>query len=108
MSRIPERVVAEVLERAGEYCEACQMPMRTSSRGDYELHHRMARGMGGAGNRMAWIDTAINLSALHPKCHAKVHANPQWSRDHGFIVPFGIDPSTRSLRPGPEFFRLPG
>jgi hypothetical protein len=108
MSRISDREVALVLERAGEYCEACQLPMRTSSRGDYELHHRMARGMGGAGNRLPWIDTAANLVALHPACHARVHRNPQWARMHGYIVPFGIDPSTRSLRPAPEFFWLPG
>lgn len=103
MSRIPDAAVREVLERAGGYCEACGMP-RLDGRGDTELHHRQARGMGGSKGRD--LDVAINLLALHPQCHGKIHGHPRWSRDHGFIVPSWADPAGVKWRVAHDLFGL--
>lgn len=98
MSRIPRAVAAEVTYRAGGYCEACGGPLV----GAMAFHHRMARGMGGAGNHFPWIDTAANLMLVHGdlgwNCHNlteySIHQNPERSLRLGHIVPWGTDPAT--------------
>lgn len=94
MSRITPAVAEEVDERANGYCEACGWPLGEVG----EFHHRHARGMGGAGNHMPWIDTAINLMKVHGRCHnldrGSIHQNPDRSRRLGHIVSLGVDPAT--------------
>lgn len=99
MSRIPPREVQVVVERAGGYCEACGGPLghlRTA------LHHRHARGMGGAGNKLSFIDTAVNLMLVHGdlvlNCHNlteySIHQNVDRSKRLFHILPWGTDPHT--------------
>jgi 5-methylcytosine-specific restriction endonuclease McrA len=61
--------------------------------GDGAVHHRVAKGMGGS----ALLESPANLVTLCGRgnvdlCHGKVHGNPHWARNHGWIV-------TRSLNP---------
>lgn len=80
MSRIPQAVIDEVLERCHNFCELCEWPPF----GDMHFHHRQARGMGGSKGRK--LDVAANLMYLHDHCHQLVHANPESSRESGYIV----------------------
>jgi 5-methylcytosine-specific restriction endonuclease McrA len=63
-------VIAEVLLRAGGYCEACGQPApftRASDGTPYlEVHHRVRLADGGD-------DTVENAIALCPNCHRKQH-----------------------------------
>lgn len=99
MSRIPPRVVLEIERRAAGYCEACGGPLGHLRRA---IHHRHARGMGGAGNHFAWIDTAINLMLVHGdliiNCHNvtgySIHQNPDRSERLFHTIAYGTDPAT--------------
>lgn len=116
MSRIPDRVVAEVLARAGSdilcclVCEACGGAIA----GGYALHHRHARGMGGAANDFPWIDAAPNLMVVHGdlarNCHNltaySVHQNPARSRRLGHILPFGTNPASVPWTVEPRLMEL--
>lgn len=94
MSRIPADVAEQVELRAWGYCEACGGPLNEKG----EFHHRHARGMGGAGNYMPWIDTAVNLMLVHSLCHnlhqGSIHQRPDRSHRLGHIVSLGVDPAT--------------
>lgn len=63
-------VIAETLERAGEYCERCQAaaPFKRATNGSpyLEVHHRIALAEGGE-------DTVENAMALCPNCHRESH-----------------------------------
>lgn len=86
MSRIPASVVAEVLERAQNACEACGGP----AYGKMDLHHRRMLSQGGQ-------NAAVNLLWCHHYCHVgtggSIHANPARSRRLGHIVPSWADPA---------------
>jgi len=83
MSRIPDTVVAAVLDRAGYYCEVGGLPLSR-----FELHHRKNRGTGGKGP----LDFAENLLAVHPRCHAAIHAQPDRAYVLGWLVHTNEDP----------------
>lgn len=63
-------VVAEVLLRAGGYCERCRKPApfkRKSDQSPYlEVHHRVPLAVGG-------LDLVANSEALCPNCHREAH-----------------------------------
>lgn len=110
MSRIRTDVVAECLERAGFYCEACGGPLSLS--GKYDLHHRHPRGRGNAARNLPWIDTAVNLMVVHAgptgwNCHTvtdySIHQNPERSRRLLHTLAWGTDPNTV---PGPLAVRV--
>jgi len=57
-------------------------------------HHRVAKGMGGS----ALLESPANLVTLCGRgnkdlCHGKAHGNPQWARNHGWIVSRSFDPA---------------
>lgn len=97
MSRIAPAVALEVEERADGFCEACGGWLGVGMAEGPSFHHRHARGMGGAGNHMEWIDQAINLMLVHNLCHniapGSIHQNPDRSRRLGHIVSLGTDPT---------------
>lgn len=69
-----------LLARCGSRCEKCGQPL-----GDrLERHHRLKRREGG--------DRLSNLMALHPECHSWITRNPAEAYDHGWMVPFRLDP----------------
>lgn len=109
MSRIATATVAECLDRAGYYCEACGGHLSMASK--YDLHHRSPRGRGGAFNRMPWIDTPVNLMVIHAgviglNCHTltqySIHQNPERSKRLWHSLELGTDPNTV---PGPTVTR---
>lgn len=63
-------VVAEVLQRAGGYCEKCKQPApfaRKKDRSPYlEVHHKVLLAEGGE-------DTVGNAIAVCPNCHREAH-----------------------------------
>lgn len=83
MSRIPDHVAVEVLFRSRGECELPECDGGALSLA-YAFHHRQPRGMGGTRGRD--LDVAPNLMYLHDRCHERVHANPDWSRERGYIV----------------------
>jgi len=61
--------------------------------GNGAQHHRVAKGMGGS----ALLESPSNLVTLcgrgnNDLCHGKVHGNPEWARNHGWIVSRHLDP----------------
>lgn len=80
-----KRIAETVLERAGNYCEACGNPCR-----DFALHHRKLRSQGGK-------DEVCNLIAVHHKCHNlgtnSIHLSPAKAVKLGQIVPSWEEPS---------------
>lgn len=59
------------LERAQGRCEVC---------GDraWHAHHILPRSAGGR-------DDLSNLLAVCHSCHRRVHDNPQWAYEHGYL-----------------------
>lgn len=80
-----KKVAETVLERAGNYCEACGKVC-----GNFALHHRRLRSQGGK-------DEVCNLIAVHHECHNmgtnSIHLNPARSIRYGWIVPSWGEPS---------------
>lgn len=86
MSRIPQAVIDEVVERSKGLCEnaeMCGLPVNLGRPGAH-FHHRQARAMGGSKGRN--LDVAANLMLVHSACHSYIHGNPAWSRGMGYIV----------------------
>lgn len=80
-----------VRARDSHYCQMCGQSIvdRPSA-----LHHRVPKGMGGS----AKLERASNLVRLCGRgnadgCHGKAHSNPQWARNHGWIVSRSFDPA---------------
>jgi len=62
--------------------------------GNGAVHHRTPKGMGGS----ALLESPANLVTLCGRgnkdlCHGKAHGNPQWARNHGWIVSRSLDPA---------------
>lgn len=79
-----------VRERDGDRCTMCGINL-TGQRAS--VHHRTPKGMGGS----ALLESPANLVTLCGSgttgCHSKAHANPEWSRNHGWIVSRSFDPA---------------
>ena len=78
-----------VADRDGDTCQMCGrfMYQRRS------VHHRLPKGMGGS----ALLESPANLVTLcgvgnADGCHGKAHSNPQWARNHGWVVARSLDP----------------
>lgn len=65
--------------RAGGRCEICGRP------GALEHAHRKSRAQGGG-----WEPS--NALRLCRTCHAHSHHRPEWSMEHGIMVPREADP----------------
>lgn len=62
--------------------------------GNGAVHHRSPKGMGGS----ALLESPANLVTLCGRGnadldHGKVHGNPQWARNHGWLVSRHLDPA---------------
>lgn len=80
-----KEIAEAVLNRAGNYCEACGLPGS-----DFALHHRRLKSQGGQ-------DEVCNLIAVHHKCHNlgthSIHLNPAKAIERGQICPSWAVPS---------------
>lgn len=81
---------ALVQARDGDECQMCGrfLYQRRS------VHHRLPKGMGGS----ALLESPANLLTLcglgnADGCHGKAHSNPQWARNHGWIVARSLEPA---------------
>lgn len=81
MTAIPRRVIAVVDARADGRCELGEDCIAPESNW-FIHHHRQAKGMGGSRRR----DTVENIIRIHNDCHLRVHAEPDWAADLGYIV----------------------
>lgn len=83
-SKMPSTVQDAVRRRSRGVCELC------GSAPAAHLHHRRLRSQGGQ-------NTYENLADLCHACHNSsddaVHANVDWARRHGWIVPSWADPA---------------
>lgn len=71
----------------------CQMCGIYITDGNGAVHHRTPKGMGGS----ALLESPANLVTLCGRtnvegCHGKAHSNPQWARNHGWIVSRNFNP----------------
>ena len=85
-----DKKIAEiVLNRAGNYCEACGKVGQ-----NFALHHRRLKSQGGK-------DEVCNLIAVHHECHNMgtnaIHMNPAKSIEMGWIVPSWAQPAEYPL-----------
>lgn len=80
-----KKIAEAVLNRAGNYCEACGQ-----SGSDFALHHRRLKSQGGK-------DEVCNLIAVHHKCHNlgtnSIHMRPKVAIERGQIVPSWASPA---------------
>jgi hypothetical protein len=67
-----KRIAEIVLNRAGNYCEACGLPCS-----DFALHHRQLKSQGGK-------DEVCNLIAVHQIC-------PSWATPSAFPLTLSDD-----------------
>lgn len=80
-----------VRERDGVRCTMCGLNIFM---GRGSVHHRLPKGMGGS----AKLENASNLVVLcgwgnADGCHGKAHSQPEWARNHGWIVSRSFDPA---------------
>ncbi|MBV9291580.1 MAG: HNH endonuclease [Frankiales bacterium] len=80
---LPADVEAALQARAAGRCELCGQALQNRC----QRHHRKLRAQGGR-------DTVTNLVLIHPACHHTVHMNPEWAREHGWIVTSRRNPAT--------------
>lgn len=57
-----------------------------------DVHHRLARKMGGANARLEWINNPENLLLLHRPCHDAIEADPDGSYAAGWMIRAHQDP----------------
>ena len=67
-----------VMLRCGGLCEICGQWMGD----DVEIHHRKRRSQGGT-------HALDNLMAIHSEEHHRIHANPYWALEKGYLLPGG-------------------
>lgn len=80
-----------VRQRDGHRCTMCGASIVDQPSA---VHHRVAKQMGGS----AKLERASNLVRLCGSgnadgCHGKAHSNPEWARNHGWIVSRSFDPA---------------
>jgi nucleoside-specific outer membrane channel protein Tsx len=87
MSRIPQSVIDEVVERSGGYCELGGCQVQVGGYMKFDFHHREAYQMGSTSpDREARLNVAGNVILLHDVCHSYVHRHPAWARCYGYII----------------------
>ena len=59
---------------------------------NFDIHHRLARKMGGANARLEWINWVSNLLTLHRGCHDWIEDNPKLARAAGWMLSDRQDP----------------
>jgi hypothetical protein len=79
-----------VAARDMDRCQMCGLRLFNQWR---SVHHRKPKGMGGS----ALLESPANLVTLcgagnADGCHGKAHSNPEWARNHGWIVPRALEP----------------
>ena len=82
-----------------------------------DVHHRLARKMGGANARLEWINDPENLLLLHRSCHDWIEDNPKLSIAAGWMIRAHQDPADTLVwcpwegfwyrLHGPEFYKDP-
>lgn len=98
--------------RDGERCVRCSHRVQ-----DWDVHHRLARKMGGANARVEWINWVSNLLLLCRGCHNWIEANPVFSRSAGWMLSAHQNPEDVLVWSegegmwfrlhGPEFYKDP-
>lgn len=81
----PPKVRALVADRAAGVCEKCGCAVAT------QLHHRRPKAIGGS--RLADTNSSENAIACCEPCHSEIHAKPDWSKVHGWLVRQGQSPA---------------
>lgn len=89
----------KVYDRAGGRCDLCGQPLSNDS---FECHHRKKRSQGGD-------DSLPNLVVLHSHCHhVRIHGEPSWAYDHGFLVHRDGDPASAPVLRHGTRWQTPG
>ncbi len=88
----PASVVERVLTRSGGECEAMLTGCTITAE---HLHHRRVKAMGGS--RQPSTNTAANALYLCLSCHARIHGQPRWAVDNGFLVAQHHEPTERAV-----------
>lgn len=93
-----------VMERAGRRCERCGRTIV----GEFSIHHRQPRGMGGS--RAADKNQPQNLLLLCGSgttgCHGWIESHRAKAISDGFIVPSWADPAAVSVFIGQRWARF--
>ena len=84
MSAIPDEIRQAVMDRDNRRCVVCRIGVAT------DIHHRQRRREGG--------HSLANCVAMDRVCHGRVHNQPKWARDNGWIVSVYDDPSGVPMR----------
>lgn len=87
MSSFSRELKFVVWQRDEERCFRCK-----TSTNEGDVHHRLARKMGGANARVEWINWVSNLLFLCRECHNFIEANPNMARAAGWMLSAHQDP----------------
>lgn len=97
-------------ERQGGLCAATGLPLGDVDGGPWDLHHRLAGGMGGTArdrdrlsNLIAVLSVAHNMGSPHLMVDGvrgrSVHTDPAWARRRGLLLSqHGGDPAAEPVR----------
>ena len=90
-STIPPKLRAAVYERDEYRCVRCGEGLRDGHR---SIQHRVPGGMGGRRNpnRMSILIAVCGIPVLQPGCHGEIESFRALAKDHGYLVPSGMDP----------------
>lgn len=104
MSRPTVKTLDLVWARDNSSCFLCVQPL-TRGAGDYSVHHRRPRGMGGSKDPAT--NSPANLLLLCGSgttgCHGLVEANRAWALEKGLVVSQGRDPADVEITVRPLF-----
>lgn len=76
--------VDAVLERDQHSCAVCGQMLHGVRGGDWALHHRLPRRMGGSTNPL--INLPSNLVTVDPDCHSWLESRREEAYDAGLIL----------------------
>jgi hypothetical protein len=82
-----DAVRPELMERAEHQCEL-MTPMVCVHHANLCVHHRRSRRIRKDGK----ANSLSNLLVVCLPCHALIHHDRKWARDHGFIISSNADP----------------
>lgn len=98
---VTEETARLVHDRSGGVCEVCGAARATN------LHHRLARGMGGTKAAIHGPDWLLHLCGTGTTgCHGYIESHPEVSYARGWKIRRNRDPSTAPVQLGGQWVIL--
>lgn len=83
-----DEITPDLYERAESSCEL-MIPNVCAGSVNLHRHHRRSRRV----RKDGLANDLSNLLLVCQPCHALIHHQPRWAKDHGFIISSNADPT---------------